>query len=129
MSKPTDPAVVNGRASRVPALARPIAGVSRRGHPAAQGEGAVLMYTRHTRGTIEAERERRLKAHAGNSVRHVRRPGMSHPRLAAALTARERLETQARADENRWVDEGGWFDPETVGRTRIGNKEMKRCSS
>lgn len=129
MSEPTGAAVANGRASPAPAPARPLVGVSRRGHSASQREGAVLMYTRHTRGTIEAERERRLKAHAGNSLRHVRRPGMSHPTLAAALTARERLETQARADENRWVDEGGSFDPETVRHVRIGNKEMKQCSS
>jgi hypothetical protein len=87
------------------------------------------MYTRHTHGTIEVERERRLKSRAGHAVRYVRRPGMTHPRIAAAIAARARIATQARADENRWIDEGGWFDPEAVGQIRIGNREMKRCSS
>ncbi len=79
---------------------------------------AVLLYTRHTRGTIEAERARRLKTHAGAALRFVGPAAKPHPRIAAANAAQARLATQALADENRWIDEGGHFDPELVGRLR-----------
>lgn len=130
MSESTVATVATGRASPVARPVRPLIGPSRRGHSAPDREVAVPLYTRHTRGTIEAERERRLTSHAGNTLRHVRRPGMPHPRIAAAIAARARLAPpQRRADEDRWVDEGGWFDPETVGRVQIGDPEVKRCSS
>jgi hypothetical protein len=125
MSKLTVATVATGRASPVARPVRPPIGSSRRAHSGSDREVAVPLYTRHTRGTIEAERERRQTSHAGNTVRHVRRPGMPHPRIAAAIAARAGLATQSRTDEDRWNNEGGSFDPERS----IGNREMKRCSS
>jgi hypothetical protein len=89
----------------------------------------VPLYTRHTQGTIAAERERRRSTHTGALLRFAGPPAKPHPRLATAIAAQRRRGTQTLADENRWIDEGGRFDPEAVGLLRIGNRKMKRCSS
>ena len=86
-------------------------------------------FTRHLLGAIEAERDRR---HALRATRRRRAPGraaMAHPRLAAARADEARRLTQARLAYSRWADEGGRFDPEAAARLRIGDREMKRCSS
>ena len=86
----------------------------------------VPMYTRTTQGGIEAERDRRLMSHIGRAARHVRRPALPHPRIAAAIAAGALADP---SDESRWVDDGGWYDREAVGRLRIGDREMKRCNA
>lgn len=95
----------------------------------AAGARSVPMYTRHMRGAIEAERDRRERSHNARVRRHVSRRGAPHPRLAAAIAAGVSSATQLRGDENRWADDGGWFDREAVGRLQIANRKMKRCNS
>jgi hypothetical protein len=121
MSRPTLAPLAAGRASA--AASRP------RDDSILDREIAVPMYTRHTRGTIEADRDRRRGSRAARTFRHVRRPAMPHPSIAAALAARPQAAIQSPLDELRWVDEGGWFDPDAVGRLRIGDREMKRCNA
>lgn len=100
MSESTVATVASGRASPMAPRPRPVIAAARRELPASDPEVAVPLYTRHTCGTIEAERERRLKSHVGHTLRHVRRPGMPHPRIAAAIAGQARLVTQAQDDEN-----------------------------
>ena len=87
------------------------------------------LFTRHARGAIEAERDRRGVVRAMLPRRLPSRTAMAHPRLDAALAAQARRMTQARVDLSRWVDEGGRFDPEAAARLRIGDREMKRCNA
>jgi hypothetical protein len=87
------------------------------------------LFTRHMLGVIEAERDRRGAFGATRCRPHPGRTAMAHPRLEAALAARALRITQARVDLSRWADEGGRFDPEAVGRLRIGDREMKRCNA
>jgi hypothetical protein len=76
------------------------------------GSEPTRLLTRHTRGAIEAARDRRLqrRAHATTASpasvpgRASRRP---HSRIAAAVARNARAVTQARVDMDRWVDEGG----------------------
>jgi hypothetical protein len=63
------------------------------------GSEPTRLLTRHTRGAIEAERDRRRQRRA-----HATRP---HSRIAVAVARNARAVTQARVDMDRWVDEGG----------------------
>jgi hypothetical protein len=81
------------------------------------------LFARHTRGTIEAERDRRLqrRARAATAYRAAARErdaGLPHPRLAAAVAADARAVRQARRDIDRWVDEGGLVSFEADALTR-----------
>ncbi len=116
MSEPTTTAV--GRASPMALGVRPI-----------DAPAPVPGYTRHTRGGIEAERDRRLRSHAARRHRHVRRLRTPHPRIDAARIAQALFAAQTGGDENRWVDDGGRFDPVAAGQLRIANRKMKRCNS
>ncbi|WP_157592492.1 hypothetical protein [Solirubrobacter soli] len=87
------------------------------------------LFTRHTRGAIEAERDRRGVLRAGHRRPRAGRTATAHPRLEAALVAQARRMSQARVDLSRWVDEGGRFNPEAAARLRIGDRKMKRCNS
>lgn len=70
------------------------------------------LFTRHTRGAIEAERDRRGQRRARGGAAYPvrargRAPGAPHGRIAAAVAGDARAVTQARLDLDRWVDEGG----------------------
>jgi hypothetical protein len=56
------------------------------------------LFTRHTRGAIEAERDRRRQRRARGATAH---PGTARERTASAAA------TQAHLDMERWIDEGG----------------------
>jgi hypothetical protein len=84
----------------------------------------VPWYTRHMRGAIEADRARRREHHVRSAS-----PGAQldqrHPRVEAALrsdlrrTADARAyRRQARADTDRWNDEGGRLPLAGVGNAR-----------
>jgi hypothetical protein len=49
--------------------------------------------------------------------------------VLAVVAADARKVSQAPIDESRWIDRGGWFDPDRVARLRIGDRAMKRCSA
>jgi hypothetical protein len=85
------------------------------------------LFTRHTLGAIEADRDRRRVFRETHPRRRRRANAMAHPRIAAAIAARARLLSQARVDQSRWADEGGRFDPDAAARLRNSHKEMKRC--
>ncbi len=68
------------------------------------------LFTRHTRGTIEAERDRRRqsRSHGGAAYRGTGRGrSASDVRIAAAVVGNASAVAQARLDLDRWVDEGG----------------------
>jgi hypothetical protein len=68
------------------------------------------LFTRHTRGTIEAERDRRRQSRwrRGAANRGTGRGrAADHVRIAAAGAGNARAVAQARMDLDRWVDEGG----------------------
>ena len=97
--------------------------------PRDDGAEPTPLFTRHTRGTIEAERDRRLqrRAHATTlSPASVpeRASGNPHPRIAAAVAGSARAVIQARLDMDRWVDEGGMvpFEAAALLRTTAGRR-------
>jgi hypothetical protein len=68
------------------------------------------LFTRHTRGTIEAERDRRRESRRAGSATYRgtgRGRAVSHVGIAAAVAGNARAVAQARLDLDRWVDEGG----------------------
>jgi hypothetical protein len=67
------------------------------------------LFTRHTRGAIEADRDRRRQrtAIAYRGAAHERAASARAGRIAAAVAGDARAVTQARLDMDRWVDEGG----------------------
>jgi hypothetical protein len=69
------------------------------------------LFTRHMRGAIEAERDRRQRRGRGATAYPLRAreraAGVRHSRIAAAVAGDARAVTQARLDMDRWVDEGG----------------------
>jgi hypothetical protein len=81
--------------------------------PGLVGEGSSEpspLFTRHTRGTIEAQRDRRRqsRSHGGVAYRGTGRGrAASHVRITAAVAGDSRALAQARLDLDRWVDEGG----------------------
>ncbi len=85
-------------------------------------------FTRHMLGAIEAERDLRGVVRRTQPPRQPGRAAMAHPKLEAALAAKEDRLIQARVDLSRWVDEGGTFDPEAAAQLRIGDRAMKRCN-
>jgi hypothetical protein len=87
------------------------------------------LFTRHTLGAIEADRDRRRAVGATHHRRSPGRTAMAHPRIAAALAAEVSRMSEARKAYSRWADEGGRFDPEAAARLRIGDRKMKRCNS
>jgi hypothetical protein len=99
--------------------------------PAVQTRAAIPtpLFTRHTLGTIEAERDRRGVFRATHRRRLPGRAAMAHPRLAAARASEARRMTEARVAYSRWADEGGKSDPGAAARLRIGDRKMKRCNS
>ncbi len=86
--------------------------------------GATPLFTRHMRGTIEAERDgrRQGRGDANTTFRYSSGAGTGHdrtlPRPLAAANGNGRLVTQASPEVDRWTDEGGSYDAETVGRLR-----------
>jgi hypothetical protein len=68
------------------------------------------LFTRHTRGAIEAERDRRRQRRRGGGAAYRgkgRGRAASHVRIPAAVVGNARAVAQARLDLDRWVDEGG----------------------
>ena len=70
------------------------------------------LFTRHTRGTIEAERDRRRQRGARGAIVHrgtVRERAASppHDKIAAPVASNARSVTEAHLDMERWIDEGG----------------------
>ncbi len=91
--------------------------------------GAVVptpLFTRHMLGAIEADRARRRVFRETHPRPRRRANGMAHPRIAAAIAARARLDSQARVDDSRWADEGGRFHSAVAVRRRNDHEEMKR---
>ena len=95
------------------------------------------LFTRHMRGAIEAERDdrRQRRRDAHGPVRYRSRAatshgpdrrrsraatgdGLVHPRPLEAANGNGRAVTQARPDLDRWTDEGGSYDRETVAERR-----------
>ncbi len=80
--------------------------------PESPPEGAfesMAVFSRHTLGSIEAERDRRLQRRAPAVIAHAPRAhaAVPHPRIAAALASNARTVRLARLAIDRWVDEGG----------------------
>jgi hypothetical protein len=70
------------------------------------------LFTRHTRGAIEAERDRRRQRRAGGAVAYrgaalERAASAPHRRITAAVAGNARAVTEAPLDTDRWIDEGG----------------------
>jgi hypothetical protein len=88
-------------------LRRPAPGVVREG-----SSGPTPLFTRHTPGVIEAERDRRRQRRAHGAIAHPgttrgRAASASLGRIATAVAGDARAVAQARLDLDRWVDEGG----------------------
>ena len=89
--------------------------VLRRPAPDLVREGAsepAPLFTRHMRGVIEAERDRRRqRGGRGASAFPVSAPDRAasarHGRIAAAVADNARAATEARLAMDRWIDEGG----------------------
>jgi hypothetical protein len=78
------------------------------------------LFTRHTRGVIEADRDRRRQRTAIAYRVAARERAASAPagRMAAAVADDARAVTQARLDMDRWVDEGGMVPFEAAALLR-----------
>jgi hypothetical protein len=104
------------------------ASVPRRPAPGLVREGSsepTPLFTRHTRGTIEAERDRRRQRGARGTIEaerdrrrqrgaivhrgtvRERAASPPHDRIAAAVATNARSVTEAHLDMERWIDEGG----------------------
>jgi hypothetical protein len=99
-------------------LRRPASGLVREG-----SSGPTPLFTRHTRGTIEAERDRRRQRRAHGAIAHpgtTRERATSAPlgRIATAGSGNAHAVAQARLDLDRWVDEGGLVPFEAAARLR-----------
>ena len=86
--------------------------------------GTTPLFTRHMRGAIEAERDRRLqeRREGHRTFRYSSRAGTGQdtalPRPLAPASGNGPIVTQASPEVDRWIDEGGSYDAETVGRLR-----------
>jgi hypothetical protein len=121
--------VVGGRAQAATARKRAVAAaIAERGLRRAAGAGlAVLrppapgsprdgaydstaLFSRHSRGAIEAERDRRLqrRRHAATAYPAGARArcGRPHARITAAIADARAIRQEARLDIDRWVGEG-----------------------
>ena len=82
-------------------------------HAAPRGAGnQTPLFTRHTIGVIEAERDRRRQRGAHDTVAHsgttrARASSAPHGRIAVAVASNARAASQAHLDMERWIDEGG----------------------
>lgn len=109
-----------GRRTRVAPM------VLRRRAPASLRGGSsepTPLFTRHTLGSIEAARDRRLqrRAHAATAYparTRGRAADVPHSRIAAAVAGNARATTQARLEMDRWVDEGGMVPFEAAALLR-----------
>jgi hypothetical protein len=88
--------------------------VLHRPDPVVVSEGSsesTPLFTRHMRGAIEAERDRRHQRRAGGAVAYrgaaLARAASAHRRITAAVAGNARAVAQARFDMERWIDEGG----------------------
>jgi hypothetical protein len=103
--------------------------VLRRPEPDLVGESPAEptpLFTRHTRGAIEAERDRRGQRRArGGAAYPVRARGRAagapRGRIAAAAAGDAHAVAQARLDLERWVDEGGMVPFEAAALLRATN--------
>jgi hypothetical protein len=94
--------------------ARATTSVLHRPEPDLVSEGSsesTPLFTRHMRGAIEAERDRRHQRRAGGAVAYrgaaLARAASAHRRITAAVAGNARAVAQARFDMERWIDEGG----------------------
>jgi hypothetical protein len=88
----------------------------------ASPNGVTPLFTRHMRGAIEAERDaRRPSRRDGHSTFRYRSSGGGDEDAArlAAVNGNARLVTQASADADRWIDDGGSYDAEAVALRRV----------
>jgi hypothetical protein len=70
------------------------------------------LFTRHTRGVIEVQRDRRRQRAARGTTAYLatareRATRAPHARIAAAVASNARAVTQAHLDMERWIDDGG----------------------
>jgi hypothetical protein len=102
--------------------ARATTSVLHRSAPDVVWEGSsesTPLFTRHTRGAIEAERDRRRQRRAGGAVAcrgatRKRAGSAPHPRITAAVAGSVRAVAEARLDMDRWIDEGGTLPSEAA---------------
>jgi hypothetical protein len=93
------------------------------------------LFTRHTLGVIEAERDIRRQRRARGAAAYrgaapERAAGEPHGRIVAAVAGNARIVAQARLDMDRWVDEGGMVPFEAAAVLRATTEqEITRCSS
>jgi hypothetical protein len=95
--------------------ARATTSVLHRREPDLVSEGSsesTPLFTRHMRGAIEAERDRRRQRRAGGAVAYrgaarERAASAPHPRITAAVAGNACALTEAQLDMDRWIDEGG----------------------
>lgn len=95
--------------------ARATTSVLHRFEPDLVSEGSsesTPLFTRHTRGTVESERDRRRRRRAGGAVAYrgaalARAASAPHRRVTAAVAGNARAVTEARLDMDRSIDEGG----------------------
>jgi hypothetical protein len=102
---------------------RPLPGAS----PRDGGPEPTLRFTRHTRGTIEAERDRRRQRRAHATTAYPTRvteraAGGPRSRITTAVAENARAVTQARLDMDRWVAEGGMVPFEAAALLRTGSR-------
>jgi hypothetical protein len=74
------------------------------------------LFTRHTLGVFEAERDNRRQRRARGATAY--RAGEPHGRIAAAVAGNAGTVAQARLDMDRWVDEGGMVPFEAAALLR-----------
>jgi hypothetical protein len=87
----------------------------RRPAPGLLGEASAELtplFSRHTLGVIEAERDRRRQRGARGTIAHSgttreRAPSARHGRIAVAAASNARAASQAHLEMERWIDEGG----------------------
>jgi hypothetical protein len=88
-------------------------------------DGMIPLFTRHTRGVIEAERDaRRRHRRDRNSTFRYRSSGSgshdaTHGAPFAAVGGNARVVAQASPDVDRWTDEGGSYHADVVARLRV----------
>jgi hypothetical protein len=112
------------RAARAttPILHRPAPDVVRE-----RSSNSTPLFTRHTRGAIEADRDRRGQRREGAAVAYrggAREGAAPHPRITAAVAGNARAVAEARLDMDRWIGEGG--TPASKPRPVLGTTTSRR---
>jgi hypothetical protein len=92
------------------------------------------LFSRHTVGVIEAERDRRRQRGARGTTAHSgttrkRASSARHGRIAVAVASNARAASEAHLEMERWINEGGLVPFEAAAVLRHDPQEMKRCSS